>query len=903
MTLEGIKNKVANTVRKEKQKQILKEITEGKRTSIYDLDITLEEFLTKDENGITFLEHLLKNKIYVGAECLKNSIEAAYVYCECDEYLFGFSFKEEELFHNKNGTRFIDYLVQKEKLTSNIVNAIDNYMEIVDILIDNNSTYLLSHLSEKIINQLITSNSNGNYPIEKYFSNNIAIRNILPLINNPKEIIKICEKNNKYELLEFANCEVLMYELKENYTLLNDLVSKNIIPYNLRIIPNDRKFINYIRTNNLYDYLKNCSESNFLIKLENGKTLLEEIIEKSNITQLNSSIKKEKTIEILYKNNKLGLAINVSEELLLRAMNSFDSKYNLPDQTLLEYMLDRNYDPLLKPSRIYKEATINILYNRGEYKLLGKKADENCLKLKMNDGTILIDKLLDNNVDITCQSIESSEILKKFYNKGRYDLLVNAKIEKLFELVNKDETYIDCVLEKIKSKQIRFNLNSIYFFGYDVNIVAKFYLAIAKHDMMAYVKELEVKDLLKEYNGKTLLNELLDIDTNLTLEKIIPKKVKNEMEIAIILKSRGIDQNNINVSNDDFSFNNEYLENKNARLGVGPLYEEGELLLKKLENLFLSDGKSDPELIKALIIGYRHALLVDYNVNVGELKNLIEIKEQNMDNFVYLKDKDNAFFRPSTGEVYAYNNVVDTLMHETGHALHLYLIDEKMPYGYENVVERVKNNPDVLKKVEKFSNEYKQIKQKIAKLVEKQSQKFFETYFTTDKIISIEEFLKESQIEKKEKFKSLGISEEILDIILRESFTVEQFINHQKRIYKEQQIDAIFRSEYGSFMAIGDILDAIYEGKLNSGFLKNENGDIIERTSGHGIAYYYDDPVRWFSEMVANFSSISKSPQSYEMLDLLKSIVGEELYDMLSTFYYTNIATLDEDQVSSSKSI
>ena len=62
-------------------------------------------------------------------------------------------------------------------------------------------------------------------------------------------------------------------------------------------------------------------------------------------------------------------------------------------------------------------------------------------------------------------------------------------------------------------------------------------------------------------------------------------------------------------------------------------------------------------------------------------------------------------------------------------------------------------------------------------------------------------------------------------------------INHQKRIYKEEQNDAIFRSEYGSFMAIADILDAIYEGEINSGYLKNENGDKIPRIAGCIIAY------------------------------------------------------------------
>lgn len=110
------------------------------------------------------------------------------------------------------------------------------------------------------------------------------------------------------------------------------------------------------------------------------------------------------------------------------------------------------------------------------------------------------------------------------------------------------------------------------------------------------------------------------------------------------------------------------------------------------------------------------------------------------------------------------------------------------------------------------------------------------------------------------------------------------------------------RSEFGSLMAIGDILDAIYEGKLNSEHLKNKQGEIIKRTPGHGLRYYYGTK-HGFDEMIANFSYISKSKESEEMLELLKSIIGDELYNMLSEFYYQNIVGIKEEEQEASKSM
>lgn len=76
-------------------------------------------------------------------------------------------------------------------------------------------------------------------------------------------------------------------------------------------------------------------------------------------------------------------------------------------------------------------------------------------------------------------------------------------------------------------------------------------------------------------------------------------------------------------------------------------------------------------------------------------------------------------------------------------------------------------------------------------------------------------------------------------------------------------------------LTIGDILDAIYEGKLHSNTLKDSHGEAICRTGGHGLNYYYAT-LHGFDEMIANFAAISKANDAKENLGCLNRLLVME---------------------------
>ena len=100
---------------------------------------------------------------------------------------------------------------------------------------------------------------------------------------------------------------------------------------------------------------------------------------------------------------------------------------------------------------------------------------------------------------------------------------------------------------------------------------------------------------------------------------------------------------------------------------------------------------------------------------------------------------------------------------------------------------------------------------------------------------------------------------------------------------------------YENVGAISDIIDAIYRGKVCDGVLKSADGQKIASFGGHGIKYYTYTLIakHGFDEMIANFAVLVKSKGAEKNLRVLRDIVGDEVYNMISNFYYTNILEMD----------
>ena len=760
-----------------------------------EYDLSINDHLIEDKNGTTLLEEMLKKNIDISNINIDDDIIDLEKTIKIIEII---TYKDKEvpekiknIFENTlfstNNNEFFKYLLMKSNmLIKKMISIIKEHTEIVDLLCKYHLEYHLIYLNPEIIKKLITKDKNGNYPIDKYVSNSMAIKNISSLINFDD------------------NIDFMIH------------------------------FIKLLLDNKLYSFFYDADENILLYKVYPPKTLLETLIE-NNINIKINNVNNEEIIKILYDNKKLDLIGSSSESIWLSNTRDVFKDTMVKDQTILEYMIDNNYD--IKIPCIFEEDTLKILYQ-----------------------------------------------------KNRPDLLIKASASLLMTGINDNYTYLDYILDCINKGDFEYNIANITAPG-NPDMKAEFYLDIARHDMIGYVKNnLNLNILLKKDYNKTLLDYFLDKDPELTLNKILNKSDKMNYSVMIILKSRGIKDNDsiLNINEDNDSFIKDTPDTY-----YGPLDKDSDYLIKELERLFISDGKSDKDLINLLITGYINALFINYDITIREIEKLIEIKKNNFDKFYYVKDKDSSYFSPSKGCIFINDSYISVVIHETGHALHHYLTGSEVPDNYDEIVKRAEENKELLTKTSKYFESCNKIMKNIKNYFLNLANEVLTAHYSKqENIMDIQSIASKDISEYRDKFKSLKIPEEQLEQILQETFSVEEYIKREAIIVASELTEATTRNNYASIGATNDIIDAIYRGKVCDGVLKSADGQKIASFGGHGIRYYSQNE-HGFDEMIAQFALLVKSKGAEENLRVLRDIVGDEVYNMISDFYYTNILEMD----------
>lgn len=759
-------------------------------------DLSINDLLIEDKNGTTLLEEMLKENIDISNIDIDDDI----MDLEKATKIITIIIKnnqdipedikntfENTLFSTNNDEFFKNLPMKDIVLFEKMISIIKEHTEIVDLLCRYHLEYYLKYLNQEIIKKLITKDENDTYPIDKYVSNSTAIKNISSLINFDE------------------NIDFMIH------------------------------FIKLLLDNKLYNFFYDADENILLYKVYPPKTLLETLIENNvNINIKINNINNEEIIKILYDNNKLDLIGSSSESIWLSNTRDVLKDNMVKDQTILEYMIDNNYD--IKIPCIFEEDTLKILYQ-----------------------------------------------------KNRPDLLVKASASLLMTRINDNYTYLDYILDCINKGDFEYNIANITAPG-KPDMKVDFYLDIAKHDMIGYVKDdLNLNILLKKYDNKTLLEYFLDRDTELTLNKILNKSDKMNYSVMIILKARGIkDNNTLNIGEGNY-----FPHKHSPDTYYGPLDKDSDYLIKELEGLFISDGKSDKDLINLLITSYRDALFINYDITIREIEKLIEIKKNNFDKFYYVKDKDSSYFSPSKGCIFINDSYISVVIHETGHALHHYLTGSEVPDNYDEIVKRAEENKKLLTKTSKYFESCNKIMKNIKNYFLNLANEVLTAHYSKqENIMDIQSIASKDISEYRDKFKSLKIPEEQLEQILQETFSVEEYIKREAIIVASELTEATTRNNYASIGATNDIIDAIYRGKVCDGVLKSADGQKIASFGGHGIRYYSQNE-HGFDEMIAQFALLVKSKGAEENLRVLRDIVGDEVYNMISNFYYTNILEMD----------
>lgn len=702
-----------------------------------------------------------------------------------------------------------------------------------------------------------------------------------------------CLRNNVFlSKTDGLTINDLLCKVEEDKTLL-DLLCESNADYDdnlYSLIINNIEALLICVKHNRFDWCWHIDSSNEDILFENvdnGKTLLDIIFAKNTqFIFFVSDIKKHpEIIEYIIKYNKYELVSSISEEiceLLFQEHNGMIlvDRYIFNEEIMKHVANMASLEAILNYCCVREDYDIFKYYYCDEDELLEEKDEDSnwleyLLDLEIKDLFFINYYYEKDTIDI---------IVKK----GRFDLLHKASIELLLSKYDEDRLYIDLMNERhLLKEDVYFEKMNYSLEDASGELLADLLIWMAKNDVVNFVPIIDADYLLqKDKNStKTLLEIIVEKDKDSAYKILTWCEGINNPTFMVILKNLGLDNFSYDLRDDNKDYSSELVDLHNNSIDFA-LNDELELLLKELQELFHQDSKSSKKLINLIVLSYRKYANINADFAIKELKQLIAIKRTNLDYFILIESDDDEFNE--------YENSVKTkgiiqhFNHEIAHAFHYYLTQNRVPDDYYEIADRVRNNYDTLKKVESHSESFSKFWKSVESTIKKSDlEKFYAEKYEGEKIVELAVFLANIKDKIRDELKD-QYHPQVLDTILATSFSIEEYIAERIKIEVEKTIAVLFKKKYYSYVAISDIIDAIFLGKYLHFALRNEDGNYIPGNFGHGIEYYNYSP-NCFIEMFACYCAIIKSEDSKEMIEYLRNIVGDEIMLMLQSFYEDRI--------------
>lgn len=385
--------------------------------------LSLEDVLSKDENGITLLEYMVKNDIpylYKFIPGLTQSFEAIQIFYKYNKFRELSNLSNKVYFTKYEDTYFIEKLIEIKEIDEISNLSFEYDFRLFEVFKKHKRLDLLEKIK---INQIdLMSQVNENETLIEYLIKNNLINNInIPKFEYESNILEILEKNNRLDLIE-------LIPFTEEVLLKNNLIEKII---SLDYIPNlkysNRKIIEYLYKIDRPDILVNMflhkeKIDNFFILVSPNETLLEYILKSQNE-------------EINYRH----LALNV--ECIKEDYDYVDAYLMFAKYNKLEYLYSFSSDDLLEIK--YKNKCLLDLFIERSPNLTKKMID--FYRLDTNLDIILYLRLKGLKFDVS-HGIDFEMLDNEAYAK-EYLTKQNEKIKRSIDYTKLKEEEIELLME------------------------------------------------------------------------------------------------------------------------------------------------------------------------------------------------------------------------------------------------------------------------------------------------------------------------------------------------------------------------------------------------------------------------------------------------------------------------